>query len=107
MTEAEWLACEDPREIMAFLGTRCSDRQTRLVAAACCRRVWILLTDGRCRRAVEVAEAFVDGAVTGAVRAGAEAAAVQAARASDLNDGRLAAIAAAGVLGDRLMLHEL
>jgi hypothetical protein len=39
MTEAEWLACEDPSKRMAFLGARCSGRQARLFACACCRRL--------------------------------------------------------------------
>jgi hypothetical protein len=74
VTEAEWLDCTDPREMMdflygrtskermlAFLKGRPSDRKARLFAVAVCRRSWHLLTDERGRRAVEVSERYVDG----------------------------------------------
>jgi len=78
MTEQEWLKSEDPaRMLNAFsmvAGVRVpqvwtglkmpSDRKLRLFAAACCRRVWHLLTDERSRRAVEVAERYADGEAT-------------------------------------------
>jgi hypothetical protein len=42
MTEAEWLACDDPQRMLAFLGrtrrrSAASDRKLRLFAAACVR----------------------------------------------------------------------
>jgi hypothetical protein len=61
MTEHEWQAADDPRPMLTFLKGRTSVRKLRLLACACCRRVWPLLTDERSRHAVEVAEQAADG----------------------------------------------
>jgi hypothetical protein len=61
MTDAQWLACSDPRPLLAEVSGRISPRKVRLLICACCRRVWDLLLDERCRRAVEVAERYADG----------------------------------------------
>jgi hypothetical protein len=84
VTEADWLACTDPQKMLEFLlGTniprdlrfwsgrvaqvpdyphsKITDRQLRLFACACCRRIWHLLVDGRSRKAVEVSELYADG----------------------------------------------
>ncbi len=63
MTADQWLASDDPEEMLVFLETtgRASGRKLRLVMAACCRRIWPLLTDARSRAAVEAAERHADG----------------------------------------------
>jgi hypothetical protein len=61
MTEHEWQGCTDPTPLLVFLRGRASKRKLRLFAVACSRRVWHQMTDGRSRRAVEVAERYADG----------------------------------------------
>jgi hypothetical protein len=63
MTEAEWLACADPRKMLDELPGRVSSRKLRLLVCACCRRVWDLLADPRSQQAVELAERYADGLV--------------------------------------------
>lgn len=58
MTEAEWVACEEPALMLAFLHHRASGRKLQLFACACCRQIWHLITDTRSRSAVEVAERY-------------------------------------------------
>jgi hypothetical protein len=75
MTEAEWLACESPPKMLAYLGLKVSDRKLRLFAAACCRRSWRKLTNEQLRRSIEMAELFADGKVSQRERGSAFAAA--------------------------------
>src|SRR4051812_41922452 len=67
MGEAEWLASTDPQAMLTFLrdNGRTSERKCRLFALGCCRRLWPLLTDTCCLRAVEVAEEAADGLARG------------------------------------------
>jgi hypothetical protein len=67
MTESEWANCTDPGEMLAFVQNSGlpSVRKHRLLAVACCRRLWHLLDDVRSRTAVEVAERCADEAVDG------------------------------------------
>src|SRR4051794_3660167 len=39
MTEAEWLASDDPQAMLKFVALYTSRRKERLFAVACCRRV--------------------------------------------------------------------
>lgn len=64
MTEGEWLGCTEPKNMLAFLRDNADERQLRLFAVSCCRRVWPLIADERARRAVEVAEQYADGLAT-------------------------------------------
>src|SRR5262245_51084465 len=64
MTEAEWLACDEPLRMLTFVSASISLRKRRLFAVAGARRVWGLLGDARSRVAVETGERFADGAAT-------------------------------------------
>jgi hypothetical protein len=65
MTEAEWLACTEPGRLNFWVvltaGKRYSNRKSKLFEVACCRQIWHIITDARCRRAIEVVELFADG----------------------------------------------
>jgi hypothetical protein len=68
MTEPEWLTgCDYHRMLkhaqqhLRVSRTPGGARRLRLLAVACCRHVWPLLTDPRSRAAVEAAERYADG----------------------------------------------
>jgi hypothetical protein len=70
MTEAEWLACTDPRRMLDYVEvyhrvarTRNGRRKLRLFACACCRRLWHLPDNEHGKPVVEVLERFADGLV--------------------------------------------
>jgi hypothetical protein len=60
VTEAEWLAETDPQAMLEFMCGKASERELRLFAVGCCRRVWPGLGKHG-RRAVDVAERYADG----------------------------------------------
>jgi hypothetical protein len=61
MTEAEWMACTDPRELLQFLRGKAGPRKLRLFAAACAHRVLHLARDEWNAFAAEAAEHHADG----------------------------------------------
>jgi hypothetical protein len=76
MTEAEWLACAEPRRMLLFLlgdnylrvqdveafpACKGSDRKLRLFACACYWSIRHLLPNPLAQEAVEMAERFADG----------------------------------------------
>jgi hypothetical protein len=68
MTEAEWLSGEASFvELLRDGSCAISERKLRLFVCACVRRVWTLLADPRCQRAVAAAECYADGLLSDAV----------------------------------------
>jgi len=63
MTEEDWLVCANPTPMWWIVEGRASDRKLRLVACACCRRIWHLLSEGS-KQIVESAEHLADGLIT-------------------------------------------
>lgn len=59
MTEAEWLACEDPAPMLQFIRTRANDRQLRLISCGFCREKSYWLSEQELRF-VDIAEQFAD-----------------------------------------------
>jgi hypothetical protein len=70
MTEAEWIACTDPRPMLEALlaSGRASERKLRLFAVACCRRVGHLLPVSVATKSVETAERDAEGEATASDR---------------------------------------
>jgi hypothetical protein len=70
VTQAEWLASEDPLAMLGALrdGWRGEEadlvRLTHRYLLACCRAIWVLLPLEESRRGVEVAERYIDGQAT-------------------------------------------
>jgi hypothetical protein len=63
MTELEWWNSDHPYMMLWSLKGKDSDRKMRLFAIACCRRIWHRLSDPRSRRAIEIAERYVESKV--------------------------------------------
>jgi hypothetical protein len=94
--ETAWRDCTDPDAMLRFLRGQVSERKLRLFACACLRRLWTLLPDDRCRRAVEVIERCADGLAGRAElkAALADAEAVEAARTGPARAAARAVVAA-------------
>lgn len=77
MTEAAWLECRDPDAMVPLIPAGRHQRELRLFATACARRIWHLLPD-ECRLAVVASERFAAGEIDEAelAEAVAEASAV-------------------------------
>ncbi len=64
MTEAEWLRCTEPYDMLMDFPAKWGERRLCLFGCACLRRGWHLLKDRRSRSCVEVAERFADDQAT-------------------------------------------
>jgi hypothetical protein len=101
MTEADWLASNDPQRMLAFLRGKASDRKLWLFACGSCRRHAPLMADARCRTVLEVGERYADENATSEELA--EASEVAYCRRTDLSAGGVSeaiAIAAAFAVVD-------
>jgi hypothetical protein len=65
MTEADWLAGNDPESMLDAVRDQGSDRKLRLLAVACCRSFWERLSEEG-RGIVELAERRAEGQGSGA-----------------------------------------
>jgi hypothetical protein len=72
MTEAEWLACGDPAEMLAATSSVRTERKLRLLLTHSARCVWRRLTLPVLREAVEIAERYAEGEVSAEVLAEAK-----------------------------------
>jgi hypothetical protein len=61
MTEAEWLACDDPNPMLDAFQDKASARKLRLLGCACCRALWDRIKARDSRTAIDIAERFADG----------------------------------------------
>jgi hypothetical protein len=61
MTESEWLACSNPEPMLDMLHGKAGDRELRLFACACCRRLLAAFFEPLSWCLCETAERFVDG----------------------------------------------
>jgi hypothetical protein len=64
MTESAWLTCMDSVLMLEDLGCGVSDRQLRLFACGCCRRIWHIIREANWRQYVKIAERAADGLVS-------------------------------------------
>jgi hypothetical protein len=69
MTEDEWMAADDPADLLWYLTRppkhrKPSERKVTYFACACCRRIWGLIPTEASSRAIELAERYADGMAT-------------------------------------------
>jgi hypothetical protein len=63
MTEAEWLACENPEPMLQLIGDRASARKLRCFAVNCCRNAYVRQEEGDLLPFIELVERCVLGAL--------------------------------------------
>jgi hypothetical protein len=61
MTEAEWLAANDPRPMLKHIRDGMNERKVRLFAGVCCRHMDTHLAGLCCTDAIETSERYADG----------------------------------------------
>jgi hypothetical protein len=64
MTEAEWLACAQPTDLMKWERITATERKVRLFAVACCRRVPALTSHASLAAVIDTVERFADRLAT-------------------------------------------
>jgi hypothetical protein len=87
MTEAEWLASYNLKQMVALVPAGASDRRYRLFAVACCFLYWDQIRQKRLRKAVKIAERFAHGEATDADLRGAGWMVCQATQERDVRGG--------------------
>ena len=78
ITHKDWHACVNRETLLAVLKDKGTNRQWRLFAVACCRRIDYLISDKRSRRAVGVAGRACEGTLSEEELSEARKAALQA-----------------------------
>jgi hypothetical protein len=68
VTEAEWLACEDPMRLFAHFRRHATKRKSRLLACGLCETYRRDFTDQRSWQAIEIGYRIADGVVNEAER---------------------------------------
>jgi hypothetical protein len=95
LSEAKWLAHDEPYPLLGFVRDIASERNLRLVGCAACRRIWDLMREPRCRAAVEASERFADGLLPEKALDLISAAAEEAYQEASFDDGGEARLATA------------
>src|SRR5580692_3450838 len=64
MKEDEWLACEDPEKMLAWVEPRSSPRKQRYYFCECCRGIKRYISDKQNQLFISYAEAYAEGCLT-------------------------------------------